>query len=136
MLVVRNKLKSTAISVTQCMQIYFSNFTSLTRRPDFLQSEAYLSHVYMSSWGETTSVWTWIMRCQSSTTCWQPCTKSYIYINNKMDHRNYISDLEISITYLRNACDLTCLYYVVHLDCSEKICACIRSLKMHLGLKE
>jgi len=58
-------------------------FLSLTRRPDFRQSEAYLSHVYMSSWGETTSVWTWMIRCQSSTTRWQPCTKhKNLHVNN------------------------------------------------------
>jgi len=58
---------------------YSSTFTLLTKRPDFLQSDAYFNHMYMSSWGETTSVWTWMIRCQSSTTRWQPCIQNYAY---------------------------------------------------------
>jgi hypothetical protein len=80
--------------VTQCTWIYSITFPSLTKRPDFLQSDAYFNHMYMSSWGETTSVCTWMIRCQSSTTRWQPCIQYYTYwyttftISNRLHYKD------------------------------------------------
>lgn len=112
--------------------VYSITFPSLTKRPDFLQSDAYFNHMYMSSWGETTSVWTWMIRCQSSTTRWQPCIQSYAYWYIIFNQQQVALQQKLRfLTKHHQSLPWTgldtspCLYYVFHLACLENFYTCI-----------